>query len=408
MTITVFENCTIFDGISAELLDNHYIVVEDGVIREVASGNTTIPHAHAFDVRGKFVMPGLIDAHFHAYAAKANINAVDTMPQALRSAHAIKNLQQALQNGFTTVRDAAGGDVGLRLAIDQGLFNGPRFYFSGRAISQTGGHGDMRAPDHDPLCPCQYCGVFAVVADGPDEVRRAVREELRRGATQIKIFVSGGIISPSDPVWMNQMTDDEIVAAVEEAETRRTYVMAHAHTAEAVLRCVRNGVRSIEHATILTDEAAKTVSASDAYVVPTLATVQLLVEYGEALGLSDIAISKAKEVGESARLSLEMLASAKAKIGFGTDLLGDLMARQSFEFILRGEVMKPLDILRSATSVNASLLCEDGNLGVIAPGAYADFLVLEGNPLTDISVIADQRKLLLVVKDGSLVRNELF
>ena len=207
-------------------------------------------------------MPGLIDAHFHAYTPTFDIVKIDRMPQALLASHARVILEGALQRGFTTVRDAGGGDIGLWMAIEQGLIQGPRFFFSGKAISQTGGHGDARPGTVVEPCGCSgYTGSLSLVADGVDEVRRAVREELRKGARQIKLFVSGGVVSPTDPIWMPQFTDEEIRAAVHEASTRRTYVMAHCLTDDGARRCVESGVRSIEHGTEISEDTARLIAA---------------------------------------------------------------------------------------------------------------------------------------------------
>src|SRR5450631_3242825 len=217
------------------------------------------------------LLPGLIDAHFHPVSASFDIAAIDRSHPSLRALDARCHLEGALFRGFTTVRDAGGGDIGLVRAIEQGLIRGPRLLIAGKALSQTGGHGDMRPADAVPMCACGYSGALSTVVDGPDQMRKAVRDQLRQGATHIKLFVSGGVLSPTDPIWMNEFADEEIRAAVEEAATRRTYVMAHAHTAEAVRRCVRNGVRSIEHGTLMDRESADIVAAAGAFVVPTLA-----------------------------------------------------------------------------------------------------------------------------------------
>jgi len=405
--LLVLENCAIFDGVSETVAEGQTIVIEDGLIREVTDSGTFRGEAERIDAGGRFVMPGMIDAHFHAYGIELNPALIDRIAPELRGLHAKRILEGALQRGFTTIRDAAGGDVSLATALRIGLIDGPRLFYPGLAISQTGGHGDLRAPDHHDACACAYCGALSVVADGPDEMRKVVREQLRTGATHIKLFVSGGVLSPSDPIWMNQLDIDEIRIAVAEAETRRAYVMAHAHTNEAVLRCIDNGVRSIEHATLLEDSGARAIAAADAFAIPTLAIIETIRAAGASLGLPPAMIDKMREVGDLAGISYERLRAAGAKIGFGTDLLGKLMPQQSIEFRLRREICQPIEILRSATSVNASLLQMDGRLGVIAPGAFADLLVVEGDPLDDICVLERQDNIALVMRDGRIVRNTL-
>jgi len=407
MTLTVISNCRLFEPRAGQYLDAHHLLIEDGTVREVSDRPIRANAARRIDASGHSVLPGFIDAHFHAYGADFNIQKLDSMPASLLSQYARRALEEALQRGFTTVRDAAGADIGLKIAIDRGLIEGPRLYFSGRAISQTGGHGDPRAADHVPLCGCGYNGVLSQVADGPDAVRHAAREELRRGATQLKLFLSGGVISPTDPIWMPQMSADEIRAAVEEAATRRTYVMAHAHTADAARRCISSGVRSIEHATILDAATARAVAESSAYVVPTLIVLQALCEESGSLGLSPAMQAKAQEVNRHALQSLDYLRAAGARIGFGTDLLGRIMDRQSREFVLRREVMGAADVLRSATVINAELLNEAGRLGELKPGAHADLVIVEGDPLADISVLADPARMLLVMRGGNVFRDRL-
>ncbi|MES2496135.1 MAG: amidohydrolase family protein [Pseudomonadota bacterium] len=403
----VLENCLVFDGHSETLAEARAIVIEGGVIREVGDAGAFRGEAQRIDAGGSFVMPGMIDAHFHAYGIELNPVLVDKIAPELRGLHARKILEGALHRGFTTIRDAAGGDISLAIALRTGLIDGPRLFYPGLAISQTGGHGDLRAPDHYDACACAYCGAMSVVADGPDEMRKVVREQLRTGATHIKLFVSGGVLSPSDPIWMNQLDLEEIRIAVAEAETRRAYVMAHAHTNEAVLRCVTNGVRSVEHATLLEDSGAKAIADAGAFAVPTLAVIETIRVAGASLGLPPAMIDKMQEVADQANISYERLRAAGAKIGFGTDLLGKLMPQQSIEFRLRRETCQPIEILRSATSINAALLQMEGKLGTIAPGAFADILVVDGNPLDDVTLLEDHDKIRCVLRDGRIVRNSL-
>ena len=281
MTI-VFEGCRVFDGVSAEPRENATVVVEDGRIKEVADGAVRAPaDAERVACAGRTLMPGLIDAHFHALLVELTVPPLDDMPASLLYQLARRSLEGALSRGFTTVRDAGGADLGLAMAVERGLIAGPRIFFAGRGLSQTGGHGDMRSQTRFEPCGCAaYHGPITQVADGVDAVRRAAREELRKGAHQIKMMVSGGVLSPTDPLWMDQYSDEEIRVGVEEAATRRTYVMAHAHTANAVRRCAELGVRSIEHGTLIDAEAAEAAAAAGAFVVPTLVTLFAMIESG--------------------------------------------------------------------------------------------------------------------------------
>jgi imidazolonepropionase-like amidohydrolase len=403
----LLEDCLLFNGESDLTDERYHLLIDDGKIKEISTRPIRAPSAITLRLGGRFVMPGLIDAHYHAYGASLDIGAVDHTLPSLRALQARKHLEEALLRGFTTVRDAGGADMGLVLATQRGLIRGPRIFPAGLGLSQTGGHGDMRAADHYSLCSCAYRGAMFLVADGPDEVRKHVRDQFRQGATQIKLFVSGGVLSPSDPLWMNQFTDEEIRAAVYEASTRRSYVMAHAHTAEAAKRCVRNGVRSIEHATILDRDGAQLIADQEAFAVPTLAVIDSVLELGASLGLPADQLAKAREVSTHALTSLDHLRSADARIGFGTDLLGATRSRQSSEFRLRLAVMSPLQILRSATSVNAALLNMTGELGVLAPGAWADLLVIDGNPFDDLTVMERHERIVAIMKGGEFVKNSL-
>ena len=409
MTI-VFEGCRVFDGVSAEPRENATVVVEDGRIKEVADGAVRTPaDAERVACGGRTLMPGLIDAHFHALLVDLNIPALDDMPASLLHQHARHNLEGALRRGFTTVRDAGGADLGLALAVERGLIEGPRILFAGRGLSQTGGHGDMRKQTRFEPCGCAgYHGPLTQVADGVDAVRQVVREELRKGAHQIKMMVSGGVLSPTDPIWMDQYSDEEIRVGVEEAATRRTYVMAHAHTASAVRRCAELGVRSIEHGTLIDAEAAEAAATAGAFVVPTLVTLFAMIESGDQFGLPKIFAEKLQGLGEDGLRSLDICRTAGVPMGFGTDLVGPLHDRQSQEFLIRGQVLAPVEVLRSATSINAALMQRSGELGTIAPGAVADILVVDGDPLGDLGLLQEQgRHIPVIMKDGRFHKNEL-
>jgi len=271
------------------------------------------------------------------------------------------------------------------------------------ALSQTGGHGDTR-PRTQPVDTCACC-VWGLtgsrIADGVAECRRAARDELRKGATQIKIMSSGGVASPYDPIWNLQYSEEEVRAIVEEAQAWRTYVMAHAYTPEAIRRSIDFGVRSIEHANLIDRATAEHVAGAGAFVVPTLVTYDALHRYGRELGFPEVSMAKLGEVREAGLSSLDILQAAGVKIGFGTDLLGPMHRHQSREFVIRGEAMAPFDIIRSATIVNAELLNRAGEIGVIAPGARADLIAVDGNPLADISLLDGQGEHIThIMKDG--------
>ena len=408
--ITVLANARVFDGVAEELQEGCHVVVEGGTIREVATRRPALRDALVVDCGGRFLMPGLIDAHFHAYTPSFDFGGIDRMPPALLASHATRILEGALARGFTSVRDAGGGDIGLWLAIEQGLIRGPRFFFAGKALSQTGGHGDVRRAEEMQLCGCGgYTGALTKVVDGVDEMRRAVREELRKGAHQIKIFVSGGVLSPTDPLWMPQFTAEEISAAVYEASTRRTYVMAHCHTDEGAARCVECGVRTVEHGTMIhRDETARLIAARQAFVVPTLSVIDALQRHTEAAKISPESAAKVKSLGDDAYRAIEVCRRNGVRLGLGTDLGGHAFhPLQGGELELRGRVEKPIEVLRAATSVNAEILQQGGKLGRIAAGACADILLLDGNPLQDLALFRDPARIPVVMKGGEFARNAL-
>jgi imidazolonepropionase-like amidohydrolase len=406
--VTIFHNALLFNGVSPDLAESATVVVENGRIAEVTRGPVKSEIARHIDLEGRFLMPGLIDAHFHAYGISLDVTKFDQMPPSLLAHHGARMLQDTLMRGFTTVRDAAGADFGLSRAVDLGLIAGPRVLFSGKSLSQTGGHGDLRSMERVELCPCGYSGTLSVVVDGEDSVRKAAREELRQGAHQIKLHLSGGVLSPSDPIWMSQFTDAEISAAVEEAKTRRTYVMAHAHTADAALRCVRLGVRSIEHGTLIDLEAARLIAKSNAYVVPTLVIVERALALGKQAGMTAVSQGKLQEIAHLGLEAFDRCIQEGVKLGFGTDLLGVLHSYQNSEFTLRRRFTSAFEVLRSATSVNASLLNREGELGVVVPKACADLIVIDGNPLEDISLLErSQEAIQLIMKDGLVFKDTL-
>ncbi len=402
----VFQSARVFDGESEALREGVNVVVNGGFIREV-SDRPIQDDAEVIDCGGRFLMPGLIDAHVHVYAAGLNIVRVAQSPVSYLAHFAAQFMHTSLDRGFTTLRDVGGADIGLASAIKDGLLDRvPRLFYGGRVISQTGGHGDFRPGDH-ALDAGHYCGCsyspdpMAVIADGADAVRKAVREELRRGAAHIKIMGSGGVASPTDPLDRCQYSDDEIRAAVDEADRAGSYIAAHCHPKEAVRRAAALGVKSIEHATLIDRETAEFVAERGAFTVPTMSTLFALLEEGEKLGFPPVSMEKLRRVSDFTLSSLEIMKRAGVKMGLGTDLLGSLHVRQSTEFTLRAKVLPAIDVLRSACVVNAELLGQSGRLGCIREGAVADVLVLDGNPLDDMSVLGSGGdRIAIIMQDG--------
>jgi imidazolonepropionase-like amidohydrolase len=329
------------------------------------------------------------------------------MPTTYITARATVILREMLERGFTTVRDTAGADWGLAAAVDEGWLPGPRVIFGGPALTQTGGHGDFRLRgSHDPDQGC--CLKVASITDGADEVRKAARELLRTGAHHVKIMLSGGVASPHDHIDSLQTSDDEIHAAVSEATAAGRYVVGHAYTSAAIERGLRAGVRSIEHGNLMEPSTVPLFLEHDAFYVPTLVTYSAMATDGAALGLPPASLAKNQEVLDAGLNVLDMTASAGVNVAFGTDLLGDMHRRQNEEFTIRAQVQKPADILRSATTVAARLIRREHELGQVEVGFLADLLLVNGDPLHDVSVLAaPEKSLRLVMKAGRVSRDEL-
>src|SRR5216110_141392 len=412
MTSLLLKNARIFDGANADCPEGMYLCISDGLIQEVSTKPISTSGARVIDVGGRTVMPGLIDAHLHAYCRDVSMQKIEAIGEPYRTAHAVRMLGHALDCGFTTVRDIGGGDYSLAKAIADGLVRAPRFFYAGKVLSMTGGHGDFRPLEqkthHHELCSCGIVNWACRVADGVDACIAAARDELRQGAHCIKIMGSGGVASPTDPIWMNQYREDEIRAIVNETTERRSYTSAHCHPASAVKRCVEFGVRCIEHGTLIDDDTARLVAERGAYIVPTMVVIFALVEMGKELGFPAVSLEKAEYAYKQALSGLDKMRSAGVKIGFGTDLLGSTYVQECREFAIRSEVFSPLELLRQATSVNAELMLQQGKLGCIAPGAHADLLVVDGDPLKHISLLAANGKnLRMIVRGGEVVKDEL-
>lgn len=420
----LFHGGRLFDPRQDALIENVEVLVEDGRVAEVSrpDGHLTGPvqasNAHRVDLGGRTLMPGLIDAHIHIYLTEVNLRLLEDIPLTLLAAQATVLMRNMLMRGFTTVRDTGGGDWGMKAAADTGLVDSPRLFIAGRALSQTGGHADFRRrTQSDVGCPCcaalQY---LAHIVDGVPEMLKAVREELRLGADQIKLMVSGGVASPNDPLESLQFRTDEIEAACQEADNWGRYVCAHAYSAEAIQRAVKAGVRTIEHGNLIDEAAAATMAERRAFLVPTLITYDAMRRHGSAFGLPAVSQEKNKVVLEAGLRSLELARRAGVEIGFGSDLLGQLQVEQSREFLIRAESESPLQILRSATLVNARILRREGKpgtespdaLGELIPGACADLLVADGDPLQNLDLLQDQgAHLPVIMKGGKFYKNLL-
>lgn len=413
MASVLFKNANLLDPLQADLLEGHHVLVEDGVIKEVSDKPITSASAQVIDAAGRTLMPGLIDLHVHVLATQLNLSTQGVLPDALVMMRAVPIMAAMLRRGFTTVRDAGGAGWGLKCAVNEGTVKGPRLFISGRAISQTGGHGDPR-PRSDHLRPMSFCGCcfragdIGRVADGIDDVRKAVRQELQMGADQIKMMASGGVASPTDPIASFGYSEEEIRVIVEEAASRQTYVMAHSYTADAIERAIRNGVRTIEHGNLVDERVARFMAEKGAFVVPTLVTYEALANEGADYGLPPDSVAKIATVRTAGLHSLEIYKKAGVKIGYGSDLLGPSQRLQSDEFRIRNEVLSTQEVIQCATTTAAEVLNQVGQLGRIQAGALADVLLVDGNPYRDISCLLGQGEhLALIMKGGVIEHNSL-
>ncbi|KJC64235.1 metal-dependent hydrolase family protein [Agreia bicolorata] len=382
------------------------IRIENGRIREIGI-DLNRSGAEQIDATGRVVMPGLIDAHVHLTAFSADFRELERNAPSYIYAQGSRIMRETLQRGFTTVRDLSGADHGMARAQEEGLLVGPRIFYCGHALSQTGGHGDMRLPGEDHAPGSRGCCGIGTVADGVDAVRAAARDEIRKGAHHIKIMASGGVSSPTDRIDSTQYSVEEMEAAVGEATAANRYVAAHAYTARAINRALRAGVRSIEHGNLLDDESIALFLEHDAFLVPTLVTYWALKEEGREFGLSEGMWQKVDTVLETGLDAIRRAHEAGVNLVYGSDLLGGMQRHQNEEFRLLAQVQPAIDAIRSATVTAAELLERSGELGVVAEGAIADLLILDADPTVDITVLADiDKHLVSVIQGGRIVTTE--
>lgn len=360
------------------------------------------------NLEGKFVCPGLIDCHVHLATPPGEEGLRDTMNQdpttsLLRQPYLA---HQILRRGFTSVRDCGGAGLALKEAIAEGLHLGPRIFISGHGISQTGGHGDLRASkDIEYECCGGHAKGLGRIADGVEQCLHAAREELRQGADFIKIMVSGGVVSATDKLTSLQYTPEEIRAFTKVASDSGTYVTAHAYTPAAIRNAVENGVMGIEHGNLIDEPTAQLMSSRGAFLTPTLITYQTMASKEFSDFLPPSITAKNNEVLQAGLRSIQIADAAGVTMCYGTDLLGPLQIAQTGEFKLRKQVLSPLKVLQSATIHAAKLLRQDG-LGRLKEGNVADLLILNANPLDDVEVFdRPERHLLAVFKEGRVVES---
>jgi imidazolonepropionase-like amidohydrolase len=407
----VLINARPFDSAAGTVGPLSAIVIDGDRIADVLPGSPPVDDARVVDAGGRVVLPGLIDAHVHVTATTHDLTNLGLQPPSLITAETSVVMRGMLHRGFTTVRDAAGADYGLQEAQARGIFEGPRLYIAGAPISQTGGHADQRPKgvrQRNWFCNCAGLGLVGAIADGVGEVRRAVREQVRTGANQIKIMAGGGVSSPTDPLEGTQFSLEELRAAVEEAEAANLYAMAHAYSPRAITRAVQAGVRSIEHGNLLDAATARVMQAHGAYLVPTLVTYAALAAEGERLGWSAEMLAKLDKVRAAGLESVRIARAEGVPVVFGTDLLGHMHAQQNAEFGIRLQAMGPVEVLQSATITAARLLRAEGRLGQLLPGAWADLLVVDGDPTAGLDMLATPATgIRLLMQGGRVVRSSL-
>jgi len=408
MALTLITNARIVDGTAAAPSDPVNVLIENETIREVGP-RTQSDKARRIDLKGRTLMPGLIDCHVHVVACLANLGANALLPDSLVAPRALGIMNAMLMRGFTTVRDVGGADHGIKVAASEQLIPMPRLVISGKALSQTGGHCDFRGPyDDRPAAKTGFrLGALGRLCDGVPEMRRAAREEIKGGAEFIKIMANGGVASPTDPIHFLGFSREELLAVVEEARNAGTYVSAHLYTDEAIRRAVECGIHSLEHCNLIGSETAKLAAKAGAVAVPTLVTYDKLFSEGASLGFPPTSVAKIDNVRLKGLDSLAIMRAAGLTMAYGTDLLGEMHRHQSDEFILRAAVLPAQEIIASATVIAARLCRMEGKIGTVAPGAFADLIAVDGNPLADLTLLTGQgRHMPLIMQNGKVVKRK--
>jgi imidazolonepropionase-like amidohydrolase len=401
----IFQHASILDPDLGVLIPDQCVAVEAGRIVDVGPNLRAPADAQVFDVAGKTLMPGLIDVHTHPAVVDMDVTGMAEWPPNYVAARASRALEGMLFRGFTTIRDVGGGDWGLARAVEDGYFTGPRIFYGGKQLTQTGGAGDWRGPGRTVYDSNYFSPAIGVICDGVSEVRRAVRDEVRRGAHHIKVYLSGAVDSPTDRVDSTQFSLEELRAIVEEATAANIYVAGHAYTSRAINRGLECGVRTIEHGNLMDASSIPLFQKYAAFYVPTIVTYHALARRQD---LTEDIATKLHRVLDQALVALELAHKAGIPIAFGTDLFADMHAQQLNEFTLRTQVQSPADVLKSATTVAAQVLRRSDELGTIAHNARADLLVVDGNPLEHIEVLTHpETNLKLIMKAGQVVKNTL-
>lgn len=406
MTLKLLKNARIVDGTATEPTEPMGIVIEDRKIRDVGP-NATADTDEVVDLNGLTVMPGLIDCHVHVIATTANLGLNASLPSSLVAARSNLLMRDMVMRGFTTVRDLGGADRGLQQAVEEGSFLGPRLVICGKALSQTGGHTDYRGP-YDNKSAAWYdqsLGALGRICDGVPDVQRAVREEIKNGAQFVKAMADGGVSSPSDPIGYLVFSVDELKAMVEIAKSFGTYATGHLYTDEAIVRALDCGFECIEHGNLISDDTIARIARDRIPLVPTNITYDLLARKGAEFGLPPESLAKVSGVREAGLERLGKMHEAGVLMGYGSDLLGGMQTEQSGEFTLRGRYIPADAVIRSATVDAAKVLRMGGQIGTIVPGAFADIIAVDGNPLENLGLLTEQgAHMPLIMKNGTAIK----
>lgn len=413
---TLYENVRIFDGTHDALSVPSNVLVRDGVIETISADAITAAGAAVIDGDGRVLMPGLIDAHWHAMLVRTTPEAGLNNDVGYTTMLAAAEAEATLMRGFTTVRDMGGYSFSLKRAIDEGVVNGPRIYPSGAMISITSGHGDFRQLSELPRRPGELSRMeelgMAMIADSPDEVRMRVREQLMLGASQVKLTAGGGVASPFSPLDVSTFTLEELKAAVEAAENWGTYVAVHAYTPPAIERAIAAGVRVIEHGHLMTEDDAKLIAEKGIR----LSTQPFDASFEEGVPLSDDSRQQLRQVISGTDRLYGWARKYGIKTAFGTDILfSPAMAKmQGHMLTLLTRWYTPAEALEMATGTNGELLQltglrnpYPGKLGVVEEGALADLLLVDGDPIENIELVADPANFVVIMKGGKIYKNTL-
>lgn len=388
-------------NLESEKLELKDILIEDGKFKKIAS-SIQKKDIESIDLKGKIALAGFIDAHVHVTAYMRGFTELSRTPSTYVTIKTLAVLESMIERGFTTVRDGGGADVGLSKASFENIIKSPRILFCGPAISQTGGHGDVRRVGEEFIPADKFSiGVLGQVCDGVDNLRKLCREYIRQGSHHIKLMVNGGISTPTDPIENNQFSLDEIRAVVEEAENANSYVMAHSYTSSSTKRVLKCGIKSIEHGNLIDRESIEMIIEKGAYLTPTLCVYKAFCDYAKTKGdLDKKIVEKVEYFYQSGLNTLKIASELGANIIYGSDLVGDFHKNQLDEFAIRSEFQNPIDIIKGVTTLPAKLFGMEDKIGSIKEGCFADLVILDKNPLKDIKILSKVENIKGVLKSG--------